>query len=243
LEQLIMMQHHTIAAGFVAVNGAATDAALAKAKMEIGEAGWKAGYTEERCRSTRAYLKTAGVPVVTKLSGLLVGVARAQTHDTAGNVYEKVRVTLANGAGDSVTTEVLSMDLPTEFCQRLLVKLEAAVLEFGPGVPVEIGAFAEVVRRDGRAYANHIAFVKDARGSEIKAVADHFTEAMSAAFAAEAALLAAKVKGKEALSAAKKSAKADYFGELAGKIEALFPARETGGLHEDLRPRAESHSS
>ena len=89
-----MYQHNTIVSGFILVNDATTNAALQEARAEIGEAGWKAGYTEERSKVARAALKKHGAPVLTKLSGTLSGVFTPQTKDAQGNVFQKVRVFL-----------------------------------------------------------------------------------------------------------------------------------------------------
>ncbi len=212
-----MYQHNTIVAGFILVNDATTNAALQEARAEIGEAGWKAGYTEERSKVARAALKKHGAPLLTKLSGTLSGVFTPQTKDAQGNVFQKVRVFLNNGQDSTV----LSLDLGTEFCERLLPKLEAAVKDNGVGVSITISCFPTSVERGGRSFVNHVASVKDSDKKEIKAES-HFRRAQDASTAAVAALAKAGVKAKAALDATRKAAKEEYFLGLAGEVAALF---------------------
>ncbi|RBL99110.1 hypothetical protein C3R74_11355 [Acidithiobacillus ferridurans] len=211
-----MYQHNTIVSGFVLVNDPATTAALAEARGEIGEAGWKAGYTEEKCKIARAALKKHEAPFLTKLSGSLSGVFTPQTKDNQGNVFQKVRVFLNNGQDSTV----LSLDLGTEFCERLLPKLEAAVKDNGIGVTIAISCFPTSVERGGRTFVNHVASVKT-DGQEVKAES-HFRRAQDACTAAVAALEKAGVKAKAALDATRKAAKEEYFLALAGEVAALF---------------------
>ena len=211
-----MYQHNTIVSGFILVNDATTNAALQEARAEIGEAGWKAGYTEERSKVARAALKKHGAPLLTKLSGTLSGVFTPQTKDAQGNVFQKVRVFLNNGQDSTV----LSLDLGTEFCERLLPKLEAAIKDRGIGVAITIACFPTSVDRGGRTFVNHVASVKT-DGQEVKAES-HFRRAQDACTAAVAALEKAGVKAKAALDATRKAAKEEYFLGLAGEVAALF---------------------
>lgn len=211
-----MYQHNTIVAGFILVNDATTNAALQEARAEIGEAGWKAGYTEERSKVARAALKKHGAPLLTKLSGTLSGVFTPQTKDAQGNVFQKVRVFLNNGQDSTV----LSLDLGTEFCERLLPKLEAAIKDRGIGVAITIACFPTSVDRGGRTFVNHVASVKT-DGQEVKAES-HFRRAQDACTAAVAALAKAGVKAKAAIDATRKAAKEEYFLGLAGEVAALF---------------------
>ena len=211
-----MYQHNTIAAGFILVNDPATTAALAEARGSIGEAGWKAGYTKEKSEMVRTALSQHGAPVLTKLSGTLSGVFTPQTKDAQGNVFQKVRVFLNNGQDSTV----LSLDLGTEFCERLLPKLEAAVKAHGIGVAITIACFPTSVDRGGRIFVNHVASVKT-DGQEVKAES-HFRRAQDASTAAVAALAKAGVKAKAALDATRKAAKEEYFLGLACAIAALF---------------------
>ncbi|AEM49133.1 hypothetical protein Acife_3060 [Acidithiobacillus ferrivorans SS3] len=211
-----MYQHNTIVSGFILVNDATTNAALQEARAEIGEAGWKAGYTEERSKVARAALKKHGAPVLTKLSGTLSGVFTPQTKDAQGNVFQKVRIFLNNGQDSTV----LSLDLGTEFCERLLPKLEAAIKDRGISVAITIACFPTSVDRGGRTFVNHVASVK-ADGQEVKAES-HFRRAQDACTAAVAALEKAGVKAKAALDATRKAAKEEYFLGLAGEVAALF---------------------
>lgn len=211
-----MYQHNTIVSGFVLVNDPATTAALAEARGAIGEAGWKAGYTKEKSEIARVALKKHGAPVLTKLSGTLSGVFTPQTKDAQGNVFQKVRVFLNNGQDSTV----LSLDLGTEFCERLLPKLEAAINDRGIGVAITIACFPTSVDRGGRTFVNHVASVKT-DGQEVKAES-HFRRAQDACTAAVAALAKAGVKAKAAIDATRKAAKEEYFLGLAGEVAALF---------------------
>ena len=211
-----MYQHNTIVSGFVLVNDPATTAALAEARGAIGEAGWKAGYTKEKSEIARVALKKHGAPVLTKLSGTLSGVFTPQTKDAAGNVFQKVRIFVNNGQDSTV----LSLDLGTEFCERLLPKLEAAIKDRGIGVAITIACFPTSVDRGGRTFVNHVASVKT-DGQEVKAES-HFRRAQDACTAAVAALAKAGVKAKAAIDATRKAAKEEYFLGLAGEVAALF---------------------
>ena len=211
-----MYQHNTIVSGFVLVNDPATTVALAKARGAIGEAGWKAGYTKEKSEIARVALKKHGAPLLTKLSGTLSGVFTPQTKDAQGNVFQKVRVFLNNGQDSTV----LSLDLGTEFCERLLPKLEAAIKDRGIGVAITIACFPTTVNRGGRTFVNHVASVLT-DGQEVKAES-HFRRAQDACTAAVAALAKAGVKAKAAIDATRKAAKEEYFLGLAGEVAALF---------------------
>ena len=216
-----MLQHNTIVSGFILVNDAATNAALTAAKGQIGSDEWKKGYSEERCKIARSTLKTANVPVQYKLTGPITKVSTTETKDGEGNVYRKVRVALGNDRA----SPILSLDIGTEFCERLLPKLGAAVAIHGIGAEVTIICFPDVVERDGRTFVNHIASVKIA-GEEVKATKPHFQLAAQAATTASDALVAAGVKDKKALNAVKASAKEEYFYALAQKLSGLFPIEQ-----------------
>lgn len=216
-----MLQHNTIVSGFILVNDAATNAALTAAKGQIGSDEWKKGYSEERCKIARSTLKTAQVPVQYKLTGPITKVSTTETKDGEGNVYRKVRVAL----GTEKTSPILSLDVGTEFCERLLPKLGAAVALHGVGTEVTITCFPDVVERDGRIFVNHVASVK-INGEEVKATKPHFQLAATAAATASDALVAAGVKDKKALNAVKASAKEEYFYALAQKLTELFPTEQ-----------------
>ena len=229
-----MYQHNTIVSGFVLVNDPATTAALAEARGAIGEAGWKAGYTKEKSEIARVALKKHGAPVLTKLSGTLSGVFTPQTKDAAGNVFQKVRVFLNNGQDSTV----LSLDLGTEFCERLLPKLEAAIKDRGIGVAITIACFPTSVDRGGRTFVNHVASVKT-DGQEVKAES-HFRRAQDACTAAVAAIEKAGVKAKAAIDATRKAAKEEYFLGLAGEVAALFGNTSTAAEPSEVAAPAPS---
>jgi len=229
-----MYQHNTIVSGFILVNDATTNAALQEARAEIGEAGWKAGYTEERSMVARAALKKHGAPVLTKLSGSISGVFTPQTRDGQGNVFQKVRIFLNSGQDSTV----LSLDLGTEFCERLLPKLEAAIKERGIGVAITIACFPTSVDRGGRTFVNHVASVK-IDGQEVKAES-HFRRAQDACTAAVAAIEKAGVKAKAAIDATRKAAKEEYFLGLAGEVAALFGNTSTAAEPSEVAAPAPS---
>ena len=214
-----MLQHNTIVSGFILVNDAATNAALTAAKGAIGADEWKKGYSEERCKTARSTLKAAQVPVQYKLTGPVTKVSTTETKDGEGNTYRKVRVAL----GTEKTSPILSLDVGTEFCERLLPKLGAAVALHGIGAEVTITCFPDVVERDGRTFVNHVASVK-IDGEEVKATKPHFQLATQAATTASEALVAAGVKDKKAINAVKASAKEEYFYALAHKLSEMFPS-------------------
>jgi hypothetical protein len=212
-----MYQHNTIVSGFILVNDGSTDAALFEARHQIGDPDWKTGYSEDKCKITRALFKKHAAQWLTKLSGPFTGLTTTETKDNSGNVYQKVRVHIGK--------DILSLDLGTEFCERLLPKLEAAITNGRPGIQIAVSAFPTTVERNGRVFVNHVASVKDADGVEIKGES-HFRAAQDASATAVSAMEKAGVKAKPALQAARKAAKEQYFLELAERIAGLFPASE-----------------
>jgi len=211
-----MYQHNTNIAAFILVNDENTNTALSEAKAKIGDADWKKGYDPERCRIAQACMKEKKAFYRYKLAGKLLDVSTKETQDSSGNVYRKVRIEL--GAEDG-KTEILSLDVGTEFCERLLPKLGAAIRGH-LGQQVSIACFPVQDERNGRQFWNHTASVKDADGNEIQAAIAHFPLATAKANAAAEALTAAGITDPKAIKAAKKSAKQQYFWELAQKIEA-----------------------
>lgn len=210
-----MFQHNTNLAGFILVNDEDTNAALAEAKAKIGDADWKKGYDPARCRVAQACMKEKKAFYRYKLTGNLLAVSTKETKDASGNAYRKVRIELETEPGK---TEILSLDVGTEFCERLLPKLGAAVRTH-LGEFVSISCFPVQDERNGRMFWNHTASVK-AEGNEIQAAVAHFPLATAKANAAAEALSAAGITDPKAIKAAKKSAKQQYFWELAQKIEA-----------------------
>lgn len=208
-----MYQHHTIAAGFVLVNHGKTDDALSAAREQLGEDAWTSGYTERSSITTRSHLKKADVPVVTKIAGALKSISCKETKDSKGNVYQKIRVELQEDGKEQST--ILTMEPREEFAQRLLAKLE----NVGVGEIITVGAFAEVIERNGRTFANHIATVKDRDGAEIKPSKDHFRQANDAVQAALGALRAAGIRDNQVINKARQASKAEYFWALAKSLE------------------------
>jgi len=216
-----MLQHNTVVSGFILVNDENTNQALAAAKAKIGDAEWKSGYSEEKCKIARAMLKEHRASCAFKLEGRLTRVSTAETKDAQGNTFRKVRVTLGEGRESTI----LSLDVGTEFCERLLPKLGAAVVQLGIGAQVSITCFPDVVERDGRTFVNHVASLKDAQGNQVKATKPHFRMAQDAAQAAVEALQKAGIKDRKALNMARESAKEEYFFDLAQKLEGFFPVQ------------------
>jgi hypothetical protein len=208
-----MYQHNTVVSGFVIIKDAKVDASLFEANHLIGEAEWKKGYSEDKCKQTRAIFKKHGAAFITKLSGPLLGLSTKENKDNSGNTYQKVRITLGN--------DIISLEVDTELCQRLLPKLEA-VAEMGIGTEITISAFPVKEERNGRQFINHTASVK-ADGKEVKGQS-HFKQAAAASSAAVSAMKAVGIKAKEAHEATRKAAKAQYFWELAERIAQMFPA-------------------
>lgn len=208
-----MYQHNTVVSAFILVNDEATNAALADAKAQIGEAPWKQGYTEHKAKIARAVFKERKAPYRFKMEGTLLAVSTKELVDGSGNVYRKVRIELCQDDGKS---EILSLDVGTEFCERLLPKLGTAVRTV-MGKKVIITAFPTQDERGGRVFWNHAASIK-ADGIEVKASANHFALATKQAKAAVEALKAARIRDPKALKAAQKSSKEEYFWELAQKI-------------------------
>lgn len=211
-----MLQHNTNLAAFVLINDEDTNAALAEAKTKIGDADWKKGYDPERCRVAQACMKEKKAFYRYKLPGKLLAVSTKETKDGSGNSYRKLRIELETEPGK---TEILSLEVGTEFCERLLPKLGAAVRTH-LGEPVSISCFPVQDERNGRQFWNHSASVKDADGNEIQAAIAHFPLATAKANAAAEALSAAGISDPKAIKAAKKSAKQQYFWDLANKIAA-----------------------
>ena len=166
-----MMQRNNLANAFIAVNDGPTNAALAAARTEIGDAAWKQGHTPEAEKIVRTALQAQSARYETELSGKLTGITLAETQAN-GEKFQKLRVTLENGADKTI----LSADLSSEYAQRLIAKLDRASQEQA-GQTVTIGGFAESVERDGRTYTNHVATMKDAQKQEITAVPGHFEQA------------------------------------------------------------------
>lgn len=207
-----LLQHHTITDAFIPVNDAATEKALAQARAEIGEAGWKKGFTPESRDKIRAILKENGVQPETAISGKLSRVAYAETqHDK--QTFKKLRVMLENDSGGKT---ILSADLDKEFAQRLIAKLETAE----KGQQVTIGSFAKTKEKDGRTFVDHVATLKDAEGKDIPAVSGRFREAQDIADAAIAPLKAAGIENQEVFTKTASAAREKYFEGILKNLSA-----------------------
>ena len=229
-----MMQRNNLANAFIAINDGPTNAALAAAKTEIGEATWKQGHTPGAEKTVRAALQAQGARYETELSGELTGITLAETQAN-GEKFQKLRVTLENGADKTI----LSADLSSEYAQRLIAKLDRASQEQA-GQTVSIGGFAESVERDGRAYTNHVATMRDAQKQEITAVPGHFEQAQERVSQAQAPMLAAGMgDNKKVLNQIADTAREAYFAEVVqGLAERL---KEQGVAPKQAYPRLEGH--
>jgi hypothetical protein len=146
----------------------------------------KKGWSQDRQKACRDAYVEAGAEFHETLSGRIVDVSLAQTSD-GKNTYHKVRLSLADDQG---TRTIISLDRDTELAQRLLCKLIAVE----PGTTVTLGAFAQVVDRNGRSFVNHVPTLK-VDGKEVAADPGHFAAASEKGKAAEAALAAAGLGG------------------------------------------------
>ena len=236
-----MMERNNIVDGFVRVGDADTRMALNEARKQVGEDAWKHGASPEAKTAARAALKARGVRYEDHLTGKLVDVAVAQTHPN-GETRNKLRVTLEDVHGDKT---LLSADLNSEFAQRLLAKLDPAIPDHA-GKEVTIGGFASMVERDGKTYANHVATLKGADGTEITANPEHNANAVERVKAIQQPMLDAGMTDRKVLNQLADSAREKYFLELAdglaGRMKSLglsseapqkYPALEMGAKDRD----------
>lgn len=229
-----MMQRNNLVNAFVAVNDGPTNAALAAAKTEVGEATWKQGHTEETEKATRAAFKAQGARYDTELSGKLTGIALAETQAN-GEKFQKLRVTLEHGADKTI----LSEDLSSEFAQRLIAKLDRASQEHA-GQMVTIGGFAEsVTKEDGRTFTNHVATMKDAAKQEITAVPGHFEQAQARIAKAQEPLISSGMgDNKKVMHQVADTAREAYFAEV---VQGLAGRLKEQGVAPQQAPRLEGH--
>lgn len=234
-----LLQHHTITDAFLPVKDDATEKALAQAKAEIGEAGWKKGFTPESRDKTRVILKENSVKPEAEISGKLSHVAFAETQH-GNQTFKKLRVTLENGSGGKT---ILSADLDKEFAQRLIAKLETAE----KGQQVTIGSFAKIKEREGladgtrRTFVDHVATLKDAEGKDIPAVAGRFREAQDIANAAIEPLKAAGLDNQEVFTKTASAAREKYFEGILKNLSAeKYPEVEQTAKMQQY-PRLDGH--
>jgi hypothetical protein len=229
-----MLQHSTVVGGLIPVNDAKVEAVIEAAftdlaekastdtKKVTGEDVRKLGYTDEHARFVSQRLKDAGHPVVRKVTGELKGIGYVVNRDSKGVQHHKLRVLLGE--------DLLSLDLSGEYAQRLAVKLEG-VLADGVEGAISISAFAEIIDRNGRKFANHIAAVKSSRGEEIKAVKDHFRIVQEQVTEATA-----KIRSSEAKAGERKAIKVEYFAALVQDLAAQRPIPEASAAREESDP-------
>lgn len=212
-----LLQHHTVSDTFLRVNDNATEKALAQAKAEIGEAGWKAGFTPENRDTVLKALKENGVKPETEISGKLTRVAYAETlHEK--QTFKKLRVTL-----DGDAKVILSADLDKEFAQRLIAKLENAE----KGQQVVIGSFAKSKEKEGRTFVDHVATLKNADGKDIPAVSGRFREAQDIANKAIEPLKAAGLENQEVFTKTASAAREKHFEGILKNLSAeKYPEAE-----------------
>ena len=215
MSSVTMFQRHTIADAFTRIGDEPTTKALDAAQKTIGTDAWKAGFSAEKAKIVRSALKECGASFETALPGRLEDVNHVQTH-AGGSTFDKLRVTLARENGDKI---ILSGDMRSEFSQRLLAKLDAAVQQ-GKTSQVTIGGFAEPVSRDGKSFVNHVATLKDSQGQEIKAAPGHFSKAAEHGQAAVDALERAGIRNPKLVKESRNAARDEYFTKLACEIHA-----------------------
>lgn len=208
--------------------------AMATAKATIGEDGWKQGNSlKTKGGATEvalAELAKEGYKQPT-LAGKLGRVFYAETRDTSGNTYRKLRAAVS---GETPEKDfLLSLDIDTEVAQCLIQKLDKCT----PGQEIVISAFAVPVERNGRHFVNHKGSIKS-DGLEVKAEG-FWAKANEAAKAAEEGLLKLNITDKKVINQAKDSKKVEAHVDLLKEIEARFklafenphniiPAGETG---------------
>ncbi len=204
-----LMTHNTVLAAFILLKDPATEAALKKARSEVGDDAWKKGYSGENgaTKAARDALIAAGVPMTKSLKGKLVAVKLAEEHDDRGNVYKKLRIALEQDGPDGGV--MLSLPADGELAQRLIQKLDKAK----PGDCVEIGTFPEQVNRNGRRFYNHCAILKDANGKEIT-VEGYWARAQELANARAKVLQEAGVNDPKLVNQAKAGAKLAFHLDL-----------------------------
>ncbi|MBU2762691.1 hypothetical protein [Acidithiobacillus caldus] len=220
-----MLERNNIVNGFVLVNDEATKKALAAAKEEVGEAAWKQGYSEEREKIARAMLKEHGARYETVLSGYPEKVEIVQ-NNANGAVLDKVRVTLGQVNGDKY---ILSENLNNnDFSQGLLAKLDSVE----PGQKITIGGFVSPREneKDGKTYFNHIAFVKDEFGQEIRDKKEHFKKVKEMVKTAKESMQGFE-NNKTVMKNVENSVKLNYFKELGNQMSRRFSP-----------PRLEAHT-
>lgn len=203
---------------FVLINDETTSKALEAAKIAVGgESNWKSGYSPEKSETALTAYTLAGGVIRRKITGTLDGISIKENTDGQGNTYRKVRVELGIGKGKS---EILSLDVGSEYTERLLPKLGTAVRNHF-GAEISLSVFVVEEQRGERKFFNLTPGLKDEHNSEIQATINHFKVAAERSAAAVAALKSAGIKDPKALKAAQKSAKEEYFWELAQKIAAF----------------------
>lgn len=210
-----LVQRNNLADAFIPVGDEATNRALAEARAQVGDAEWKKGFTPETKKIVRDTLKAHGVRYEERLQGRLLDVQTAETKAN-GETFNKLRVTLEHDGGKTI----LSADMDSEFAQRLVTKLDAASKEHA-GQDVTIGGFAKPVERDGRAFVDHVAIMKDSAGQEISAAPGHFEAAKAKILAAQEPLKAANMPDKT-LKQVAKATREQYFKEVADSLHGRF---------------------
>ncbi|MHB8249232.1 MAG: hypothetical protein ACYDCX_10170 [Acidithiobacillus sp.] len=83
---------------------------------------------------------------------------------------------------------------------------------------MSIGAFAKQTERDGRAFVDHVATMKEPDGQEIPATPGHFEKARERVEAAQKPLLDAGMKDRKILNQIAASTREGYFAEVAAGL-------------------------
>jgi hypothetical protein len=207
-----MLIHNTVVGAFIA-NNEETKRFMASVKAEAGDS-WKSGYDPDRAKTLVAKLKAANLFYRYKLQGKILWVETRET-TSQGGTHRKVWIAI--GAEDKY--DILSLDIGTELCERLLPKLGAAVATLDPATEVSLSAFPIQEERNGQMFWNFQPSLKSG-DVEIKASKPHFQLANEKVKAAIEGLKTAGITDPNVIKATRKSAKEAYFWDLAQMIAA-----------------------
>lgn len=213
-----MLQYHHHAGGFVALDEETTDL-INNERAKWSREVWNKGYTPDEngpSLALRNRLKEAGL-FIDSVKGKVLAVYHHQNKDDK-NVYDKCRVEILDHAG---AKQILSLDIGSEFTQRLLQKLEA--LGRDPLDSVTIKGFPSMVDRNGRMFCNHIASMKDPAGNEVKTVANHNSQCQTSITTAIGQM---ESMGIPVTQNTRTAVKNKYYLNLLAEVEKLFPREE-----------------
>ncbi len=211
-----LVLYSTIAGGFYAHTDD-LEKAISVARSNVGDDVWKKGFSgKDSAGATVAAiteLNVAGIEPV-KVEGELKNVSFVENKDSAGNVYPKLRVDIANG--DNVM--LLSLDLKSDVAQRLIAKLDSCQ----PGDHVKVAAWASPVDRGERTFINHAVSVKGCQGEEVKANSEFSSNLKTQTEALESTLKSAGISDTKVISAAKTNKRIEAHKEKLLDIQNRF---------------------